>query len=219
MTPGIEWWRQQADSARHQMRSTVASRRVLIEVAAQHPLKDGLSPGAEFQARLDRAVELVLYYATRGWTVEVYVPGSRHRSNGVADKVSLSHAGTEYLKPLLPADVSLHGDDLNDIYLGETGVYGSADECFVTASYFKDGQFEQVIVVLSPQQLARKLLHYLAFGIEPLLHTAPVSEPFHDIVTELMFSVPEVLDVDPTAQGPESAAAQRLRQERRGGTD
>lgn len=210
-----EWWAAQATLAREAMLSSPSTRRALIEVAAQHPLVENTVPGEEFSARLDRGVELAKELTQEGWAVSMYVPGSRHQEGSSVDSISLSEAGTAYLRSRVPHGVSVHGDDLNDRYLPDSGVFGSADECFVTAEFFREGSFERLLAIVSPQQLPRKLLHYIAFGVEPLLHTAPVRQPYHRIVHELTISVPEVLTQDPRAQGPNSPIAARLRKSRR----
>jgi hypothetical protein len=120
----------------------------LIEVSAQHPLVGGTRPDEEFGVRLERGKELRDELMGRGFRVELYVPGSRHKHDGVPDLVSLSSAGTSYLIDSgIPSEV-IHGDDLNERYKGAAGVYGSADECFVAASYFKDGEFGLLASVL-----------------------------------------------------------------------
>ena len=210
-----QWWRERLIQARSAMAAAPRTGRALVEIAAQHPLRDGVQPNLEFLERLNRGVEIVQRLLADGWTVEVYVPGSRHRgADGAPDRISLSAAGTEYLRPLLTGAVLLHGEDLNQRYKAQDGVYGSADECFVTAQFYRDGGFEGLHAVVSPQQLPRKMLHYLAFGVEPMLHTAPVANPFHNIIEELFVDIPRVLHTDPSVQGPNSELARRLRTER-----
>ena len=63
---------------------------VLIEVAAQHPLIDGLFPNEEFEKRLQTAIELYRENKAKGISTKIYVPGSLHMDKGVADKRSLS---------------------------------------------------------------------------------------------------------------------------------
>lgn len=195
--------------SRHEMQS------VLIEVAAQHPLIDRTRPNDEFAARLARGVELAHTFKGAGLVVEVYVPGSRHMHHGVSDHISLSSAGTAYLVDAgLPRSM-LHGDDLNDRYKGDAGVYGSADECFVAASYFKDNNFGALASVVSPVQLMRKMLHYIEFGVLPLAYTAPTESTHHSYIEEIFEAIPYVLAVDHDLQGPESIMAQKLRYERK----
>jgi hypothetical protein len=210
-----EEWARKYHEARVLMEERCRIPSVLIEVAAQHPLVGGLYPNAEFRARLDRAVQVYGEYRSRGMSAEFYVPGSRHVDEGLPDKVSLSHAGLEYLlKQGIPSE-QLHGDDLNDRYKGDDGVYGSADECFVAASYFKDQGFGSLATVLSPVQLPRKMVHYIHFGVIPLAFTAPTDDPYHDLVHELFVALPHALLVDGAAQGPESDLARALRATRR----
>jgi hypothetical protein len=208
-------WRERFAEARQTMRARRGMASSLIEVAAQHPLADGCTPGPEFATRLDRGAELYRQLRAAGNHVEIYVPGSRHRNGELADRASLSAAGTAYLADLGIPGEDLHGDDLNDRYKGDEGVYGSADECFVAASYFLDHEFGRLFSVCSPSQLMRKTLHYIAFGVVPLNVTAPVDEPYHDYLDELFEAVPEVLTIDSTLQGIDSAGARRLRSERR----
>ena len=189
-------------------------RSVLIEVAAQHPLVNGSEPGEEFTARLERGKELFEKFRAEGMHVELYVPGSRHVHEGDPDKISLSEAGSFYLKNAgVPAEV-IHGEDLNTAYKGTSGVYNSADECFVAASYFKDQGFGRLVSVVSPAQLLRKTLHYAASGVLPTSHTAPTDVMFHDYVEEAFDKIPYVLLVDHDLQSPDSRVAREMRAER-----
>ncbi|MCC9710334.1 hypothetical protein E4N62_36825 [Streptomyces sp. MNU76] len=204
-----------------QAHALMAARRgrpsALIEVAAQHPLVDGIRPNEEFEARLNRAHELYNQLTTDGLNVELYVPGSRHMFQGTADKISLSQAGSDYLTARGIPAACIHGEDLNHRYKGDDGVYNSADECFVTASHFKNGDFGTLLTVLAPGQLHRKMLHYIQFGVLPLPHTAPAPVSFHNYVHEAFVELPHVLLEDPDLQSPDSAKANRLRRERRPG--
>ena len=133
---------------------------VLIEVAAQHPLKAGEFPGEEFAKRLDAALEFYQKNVGSGERIKFYIPGSRHSYNGVADKVSLAKAGTEYLiaKGIKPEDI--YGGAENLKYKGEAGVYNSSDECYVATELFEDNNFGKIVVFCSPAQLMRKALSF-----------------------------------------------------------
>ncbi|MFG2936583.1 hypothetical protein [Streptomyces sp. NPDC048282] len=207
------------DEKLHQAQALMAARRgrpsALIEVAAQHPLVDGVRPNEEFEARLDRAHELYAQLIADGLSVEMYVPGSRHMFRGITDKISLSQAGSHYLITCGIPAAHIRGEDLNHRYKGADGCYNSADECFVTASHFKDGAFGTLLAVLSPGQLHRKMLHYIQFGVLPLPYTAPTLASFHNYVHEAFVELPHVLFEDPDLQGPNSVKANRLRRERR----
>lgn len=85
----------------------------LIEVAAQHPLINGVAPNEEFSARLDFAINLYNNLIDDRQQAKIYVPGSRHKYEGVKDDVSLSDAGVEYLlEHELPQDDILGIKDL-----------------------------------------------------------------------------------------------------------
>jgi hypothetical protein len=208
-------WYAKLETAQSFMNARRSHPGVLIEVAAQHPLIEGTTPGKEFSTRLDRGRELFQSFRDAGQVVEIYVPGSRHVFHGKADKVSLSDAGRAYLEAAGVIPEAIHGDDLNSQYKGDEGVYGSADECFVTASYFKDRGLGILASVVSPAQLLRKTLHYIEFGVLPLNYTAPTYETYHNYLDELFNEIPSVLLVDSALQSPESEKARRLRSERR----
>jgi len=207
-------WRAKYSSARAFMEERAGNSRVLIEVAAQHPLTDGLYPNEEFQARLDRGKELFEMYSVEAGMVEIYVPGSRHVFEGRADRISLSEAGGRYLEQHGVPRRIIRGEDLNWRYKGKDGVYGSADECLVAASYFRDANYSTLASVVSPMQMLRKTLHYIEFGVVPLNYTVPILNAFHDYIEELFEQIPNVLSVDSTLQG-DSAEAKRLREERK----
>jgi hypothetical protein len=197
------------------MDSRRAVPKVLIEVAAQHPLIDGRLPGEEFAQALLLGKQLFNRLRRMGNTVEIYVPGSLHKDHGVADQVSLSTAGRNFLLARRVPSNSIRGDSLNERYKGAAGVYCSADECFVAASYFRDGGFGRLIMVVSPMQLFRKVLHYIAFGVIPESHATSVVSTFHNPIDEAFSAIPTVLLLDPTQQSPDSELATIYRSERK----
>jgi len=215
--PGItqKQWTERYDLAKRFMESRKGIRKTLIEVASQHPLREGLYPAEEFEKRLSLGRELYLREIGEGKEVEIYVPGSRHVHNGVEDKRSLSDAGADFLISYDIPRAVVRGEDLNRRYKGADGVYCSADECFVASQYFKDGNFGRVLSVVSPVQQMRKALHYIWFGVIPLFYTAPVETPHHDYIREAYFWLPYVRDKDPDMQGTESLMTRKLREERK----
>jgi hypothetical protein len=197
-------------------RQSVASD--LIEIAAQHPLIDGTGPDPEFTARLERGAELYRQSLAAGRAAEIYVPGSRFMDNGIEDKITLSAAGTRYLVGQGIPAASVHGDDLNDRYKGpgaaQPGVYCSADECFVAARYWTDSGFGRLLSVVSAGQLLRKMLHFVEFGVYPLMYSAPTLEAAHDPVIEALLMIPEVLFEDAGLQAPDARRAMAFRRSR-----
>jgi len=191
---------------------------MLIEVAAQHPLKDNQYPDVEFQARLDYAIEIMQKEIQKGYDVEIYVPGSVHLDfEGIEDDVSLSEAGREYLiRNGVSSDI-IHGEDLNAKYDEKRawkGVYNSADECFIASEYFREGEFDRLLCICSPNQVIRKTLLYINQGIMPLIYSVPVDNMFHNPIGEIYEVLPYLLGEDHDWQGKDSKEALRTRKER-----
>jgi hypothetical protein len=208
-------WEKAASAAERYMAAVASIPGVLIEVAAQHPLKAGVTPGQRFMARLTRGIELFDEYRLAGYKVEIYVPGSRHRVDERDDTVSLSTAGTRFLIAQgVPADV-VHGDDLNELYRGENGVYGSADECWVASRYFRDAGFGHLVVVCSPTQLLRKAINYIGLGLVPLMYSVPGDGDAMTYVREALSSVPDALGDRFDENTGESTYSEILRRSRR----
>jgi hypothetical protein len=207
-------WEKRYEKAKQFMQSRSGIKKILIEVAAQHPLYQGIYPNEEFSQRLLRGKELYLQNKKNGFKVEFYVPGSRHMHEGVTDKISLSKAGVNFLlKQNVPKNI-IHGEDLNKKYKNKNGVYNSADECFVASSYFKDNDFGHLYCVLSPLQIYRKALHYIWMGVVPLFYTAPTALTFHNYIKEVYDLIPYVRDIDPDLQSEDSYYANLWRKER-----
>lgn len=186
----------------------------LIEVAAQHPLNHG-EPDSEFKERLDFALELYNKLRKDNRSVKIYIPGSIHSVNGVQDQYSLSFAGIKYLTKFGIPIESLLGDDYNQKYKGENGVYNSADECFVASQIFLNGKYKYIHAICSPNQMIRKQLFYISFGVIPLFHTVPYNNPAHDLMHELFEAIPDVIYNDHTWQDDDSPNAIRTRDKRK----
>lgn len=151
-------------------------KKILIEVAAQHPLREGKFPGEEYAKRLDIACELM------GEDVYIYLPGSLH----IPDKISLSEAGKEYLlKKGVPED---------RIIITEDEVYNSTDECKVASRILLKNEFAELICICSPAQLMRKALSYISFGVYPSFRIASCEELFHSYVEEATRNIPILLN-------------------------
>lgn len=207
-------WKKLADEACDAMEQVRKNNGLLIEVAAQHPLIDGIYPNPEFSARLDAAIKRYELERENRETVKIYVPGSRHMQNGIADRISLSEAGCNYLEMhgVDPAD--LYGEDANLKYKGDDGVYNSSDECYVAASLFRDLGFGRLASYCSPAQLMRKALSYIQFGVLPDMYSVPCDDMFHDYVDEVFIHIPVFLG-DGTGLQADSDEAKRLREIRK----
>jgi len=207
-------WEEKLKAAKTFMKSRKKKNKILIEIAAQHPLEKGKFPNEEFKQRLLLGKSLYQNEKKKGKHVEIYVPGSRHMHKNIADEISLSQAGVNFLlKEGLPKK-DINGENLNNKYKGKKGVYNSADECFVASSYFKDGNFGLLYSVLSPVQLFRKALHYIWFGVLPLFYTAPTQDTYHNYLRETYDLIPHVRDFDPGMQSKNSFWGNKWRKER-----
>lgn len=186
----------------------------LIEVAAQHPLRSNGTPSIEFARRLDRAYALYQELQAQGQEVKIYVPGSLHCYKKKADPCALSDAGVAYLlEKGVPSD-DLLGNDANMQYKGDAGVYNTADECYVASQLFLEGDFRRLHCICSPNQLMRKKLFYLAFGVIPFFYTVNCEQLAHDDIYELFDALPDVLFRDHTWQGTDSENGNRTRDDR-----
>lgn len=214
ISASYEEWSAREVEAREYMEEVASRPGVLIEVAAQHPLLDRVSPNEEFGLRLDLGEGLYRKFTEEGKEVKIYVPGSRHSEDGIDDEVSLSVAGARYLIDKGVPGGDIFSDDANEKYKPEEGVYNSSDECFVASELFRDLGFGDLHCVCSPIQVARKALSYIAFGVMPVFHTVSARRMFHNFADETFLYVPRLLEDGTGLQGEGSAESQRLRDER-----
>lgn len=166
---------------------------ILIEISAQHPLKEGKFPAEEFEARLNLGIKLYNYFS-KSSVVKLYIPGSRHQENGKADIVSLSTAGKNYLISKGIPEENIFGDDANHNIMGEKGVYNSTDECWVSCKLFEKYNFKELHLVCSQNQMMRKMLCYINFGYFPHIHTVSISKMYHNPINEIFECIPKVLE-------------------------
>lgn len=195
----LQWLDKYAKALETMEKSKRSGKGILIEVAAQHPLKDGRYPAEEFQARLDLGLKLYNELADKE-VVKFYIPGSKHQENGKADLVSLSEAGKNYLIGKgVPAE-NVFADDANFEIMGEKGVYNSTDECYVSCKLFEKYNFKELHLVCSPNQMMRKMLCYIDFGCFPNIHTASYEKMYHNPINEIFECIPKVLENNQKAQ-------------------
>lgn len=173
----IEQWKEKEIEAKFKTQGRKnLYKKILIEVAAQHPLREGKFPGEEYAKRLDIACELM------GEDVYIYLPGSLH----IPDKISLSEAGKEYLLK--------KGVQEDRIITTEDEVYNSTDECKVASRILLENEFAELICICSPAQLIRKALSYISFGVYPSFRVASCDELFHSYVEEATRNIPILLN-------------------------
>lgn len=208
-------WQGKLHRALAQTKNSSSRNGVLIETAAQHPLKEGRLPNEEFSARLEKALDLYLQIREQSTEpVKIYVPGSVHMYDNQADAVSLSEAGCLYLLNRGIPKEDLFGDDANALYKGTEGVYNSSDECYVALRLFEALEYGRLCCVCSPAQLHRKALSYIEFGHVPEMYSVPVDDMFHNYVDEIFLFIPRLL-VDGNGLQDNSEEADRLRKLRK----
>lgn len=199
------YWQKKYDEAQNRMSNQrMGSKDILIEVAAQHPLEKDGSPRPEYQARLDEGIEQYKKLKKDGTSVKFYIPGSVHQFNGRLDSCSLSTAGRNYLVKHGVKTEDIYADEMNEKYKGEDGVYNSADECYVASKIFFDENFARLMCICSPNQLIRKMLFYVEFGVIPECYSVPSTEMYHDFLTEIFVNLPYVIYRDHDGQDKES---------------
>ena len=208
-----EKWKNYFLIAEDNMKSKTG-KKVLIECAAQHPLVNGEFPATEFENRLKFSYELYKKYSEEGFDVKIYVPGSRHKFNGISDKISLSLAGKKYLTNLGVSSSDIYSVQKNFEYKGFVGVYNSADECYVASRIFKSEGFDKLISIGSPAQMYRKTLFYVKNGVLPLNFSVPAESMFHSYYCEIFNDIPRVIENDDDCQNSDSQIAVSSRNER-----
>jgi len=182
------YWKETAES----IRNTGDNTKVIIEVAATHPLING-QPSKEFADRLKTAIQLYQTEIAKQNEVIIYIPGSKHSisKNGilVEDAKSLSSAGKEFLLQNGIPDQNIVADDANQKYKGDDGVYNSGDECYVATQLAKDMNCGRIISIVSPVQIYRKFLFYQEFGYNPEMYAVPTEKLAHNYVGETFWSL------------------------------
>lgn len=208
-----DYWINKMDLAINNMKDSMESSKILIEVAAQHPLDQGRYPNEEFQKRLDTAIRLSLEFEREN--VWFYVPGSRHKHNNVVDELSLSEAGKNYLLRQGIDESHIYADETNIKYKGDLGVYNSADESYVASRIFNDDSFGRLICVCSPYQTLRKSFYYMEFGLIAECYGVSANAMFHNPVSEYFESLYHTVIEDHSWQDKESETAIQSRKDRK----
>lgn len=215
----LNYWLNKQEIIKNNKSINKDEKKVLIEIAAQHPLKNGREPGIEFKSRLLKAINIFIKEVEKGNEVIFYIPGSIHcitNQNGekVQDLISLADAGKEYLvKQGIPKEL-IRANDANELYKGKQGVYNSGDECYVASRLYKYENCNKLISVTSPVQVFRKAMFYNEFGIQPQMYSVPIENTFHNYVGELFWSLYVTTFIDHNWQGDESFLSVLTRMDR-----
>lgn len=195
--------------------------RIAPKIAAEHPqvpelIVPYLHDAVEFHLRsfTEEDTNWKVIAAQYGLKhITLHAPFGVHMDDGKVDQVSLSHAGCMYLDAQgLPAE-ALFGEEMNQKYKGERGVYNSSDECYVARRIFEDMGFGQLHCVCSSAQLMRKALSYIQFGCIPFMHSVSCERMYHNYVDEVFRYIPILLE-DGNGLQKDSDEADRLRRMR-----
>ena len=196
----------------------IKSNKVLIEIAAIHPLINGDKPSEEFISRLDKGIKLYHKEKENGNEVIIFVPGSTHfiMKDGVkqVDLIPLAEAGKNYLLEHGIPEEDIRANDANIKYQGKRGTYNSGDECLVACKIFNDENCGRLISLVSPGQAFRKAMFYIEFGVYPELYAIPLDKTAHNYIGETFWSLFITTFLDHNWQGEKSFLGTLTRTER-----
>lgn len=209
-----EYYKIAKENINNASKSNNRGSKILIEVAAQHPLLDGEKPNHEFEKRLDLAIKLYNEKSQNN-DVNIYVPGSLHQYKGVQDIISLSAAGKKYLISKGIPEIDILSEEMNLKYKGNDGVYNSSDECYVSCKIFESGNYNELHCVCSSAQMMRKALSYIRFGYIPNMHTVSCENMYHNYIKEVYEHIPVLLNDDNAFQDANSKVAANIRKNRK----
>ncbi|MBR0460455.1 YdcF family protein [Candidatus Saccharibacteria bacterium] len=147
-----------------------------MAIKAQHPLTPEGNPGAEYEARLERALRVKNELEAEGLQVVFMTTGGIHQG---CDTTTLAEAGKNWL-------VS-HGVPAESVVTRPV-VYSGNDEDLQAAELMRsDENFKELHVVMSVGQCFRTILLYDLLGWQPTLHPITFLEekPHHSAVCEM----------------------------------
>ena len=190
--------------------------KVLIEVAAQHPLING-KPGEEFEYRLKKGIQIYNNEKEKGNEPIIYIPGSLHsiKKDGKwkTDERTLSEAGRIYLIENGIPKESIRANEVNERFKKD-GVYNSGDECLVAVLIAKDEEIDRIISVASPVQIYRKALFYLEYGYLAEMYGVGLPKTYHNYIEETFCSLYITYFIDRTWQESFMAATTRAERDK-----
>lgn len=134
--------------------------KVLIAIKAQHPLNPDGTPGPEYTARLNKALELAYSLMDNGSFDIVFMTfGGIHE--GCAT-VSLADAGASWL---------IANDIDRDSIIVHDQIFSGNDEDDIAAQEFaNDADYSELHVVMSAGQYDRSRFYFMSTGWQPFLH-------------------------------------------------
>lgn len=179
MDDKVHAWAQQEEEARcnSALRLAISFNQALIAIKAQHPLHPDGTPGPEYQARLEAALQLKHDLETKhGTKVTMMTFGDVHEG---CESTTLAKAGADWLidRGVAPDSIIMHRK-----------VYSGNDEDDLAAQEFANNSaYRELHVVLSAGQWERTRLYFIAMGWQPFLHPIVYldAQPHHSSVCEI----------------------------------
>ncbi len=151
-------------------------KKALVAIKAQHPLTPEGNPGAEYEARLERALKIKKELETEGLQVVFMTTGGIHEG---CHSTTLAEAGKKWLvSHEVPAES----------VITRPVVYSGNDEDLQAAELMRaDEDFRELHVVMSVGQFDRTRMLYILFEWQPEFHLVTFLEkkPHHSSVCEL----------------------------------
>lgn len=146
---------------------------VLIAVAAQHPLQDGITPGPGYRLRLERALKIY-----EGVKAKIVICGSLHRG----DKIPLWQAGMNYL-----LERGVPKTDL--IVLPDA--YNCMEECLAFGQYYRTAKQATLLEVVEPRHkaLRNKIAFLWMAGWVPLFTLTDENPTLKQCLGELVLTL------------------------------
>lgn len=134
--------------------------KVLIAIKAQHPLNPDGTPGPEYEARLNKALELMFthpYYP--GAEFKFMTFGGIHEGHAT---MTLAEAGANWLKN--------NGISEDDIIICDKVFSGNDEDDLAAQEFANDFDYSELHVVMSAGQYDRSRFYFISTGWQPFLH-------------------------------------------------
>jgi hypothetical protein len=207
-------WEEKYKAAKKLTAERSSLKSALIEVSTFH-LIDGEKPDHEFIAILNSAAQLYFQKKQELSRVQIILSAGIYKEKGKVTKISPAEAAIRFLIKIGVPREDIIGEEAREEYLKDEGVYSTADESFVAAEYYLNHQIGELYSITDPAQLLRKALHYIWFGVYPLMYATPVKESHHNYIREIYRNIPNVRDMDPTGQDKNTFYYKYTRRERK----
>lgn len=174
-----EWYIQEEVARRFTAeRAALGSNHILIAVKAQHPLDAEGNLGAEYEKRMQEALNVEQEYDLfRGDQVTFMTFGGIHAGN---DRITLAEAGKKFLERWKDSEKS-------NILTRPQVFSGNDEDRLAVEEFLSDPSYKELHIVCSVGQVLRAYLSCAALGVIPHIHTVSLvnERPHQSLVCEL----------------------------------